>query len=77
MYSTLTSKGQITIPREIRDQLQLKTGDRVEFIFGDNGRVELLPATASITELKGMLPAPRKPVSVEEMNQSNRGLLPA
>lgn len=42
--STISSKGQITIPIEIRHRLGLKEGDRVEFVV-DNGRTILQPAT--------------------------------
>jgi AbrB family looped-hinge helix DNA binding protein len=43
--STLTSKGQITLPRAVRDQLGLAQGDRVEFTVESGGRVLLRPAT--------------------------------
>ncbi|MGH8012103.1 MAG: AbrB/MazE/SpoVT family DNA-binding domain-containing protein [Candidatus Binataceae bacterium] len=65
--STITSKGQTTIPGEIRRHLNLKAGDRVEFIVECDGRVVLVPATVDVKELKGVLaPAPRR-VSLEEM----------
>lgn len=41
----ITSKGQVTIPKRVRDYLGLKPGSDVEFALGDNGRVELLPPT--------------------------------
>jgi len=68
MLATMTSKGQITIPKPARDALQLQPGDRVEFVFGDEGRVFLLPATRPLGSLKGMLPKPAHPVSLEEMD---------
>jgi antitoxin PrlF len=65
--STITSKGQTTIPGEIRRHLKLKAGDRVEFIVEPDGRVVLVPATVDASELKGLLaPAPRH-VTLEEM----------
>ncbi len=64
---TLTSKGQTTIPKEIRDHLGLKPGDKVRFLIEDQGRVLVLPATYHLKDLKGMLkPAPRT-VTIEEM----------
>jgi AbrB family looped-hinge helix DNA binding protein len=72
MEATLTSKGQITIPKEIRDRLKLQTGDKVEFIVDDDGRVELVPVTGSVTRLKGMLPRPKRPVSLEAMEAAIR-----
>ena len=67
MTSTITSKGQTTIPKSIRDRLNLKAGDRVDFVVEEGGRVVLVPATVHVTELKGMMPPPRKAVSIEQM----------
>ncbi len=70
--STITSKGQTTIPGEIRRHLKLKAGDRVEFIVEPDGKVVLVPATVDVKELKGLLaPAPRR-VSLEEMKAAIR-----
>lgn len=68
MLATMTSKGQITIPKPARDALQLLPGDRVEFVLGDDGRLFLLSATRPVDNLKGMLPKPARPVSLEEMD---------
>ena len=65
--TTVTSKGQTTIPKRIRDRLNLKAGDRVEFVVEEDGKVVLVPATVRITELKGILPRPRRPVSLDAM----------
>jgi len=67
--STVTSKGQTTIPKEIRDRLNLHPGDRVEFVVDEDGRVVVLPATVDASELAGMLKPPGRAVSVEEMNR--------
>jgi antitoxin PrlF len=66
--ATLTSKGQITIPAEVREALGVDSGDRVEFIEIAPGRYEFIAATKSVTALKGMFGKPRKSVSIEEMN---------
>jgi AbrB family looped-hinge helix DNA binding protein len=67
--ATLTSKGQITIPSQVREILGLEAGDRVEFVQTEPRRFEMIPATGSVRDLKGMLYKPgRKPVSIEEMN---------
>lgn len=66
--ATLTGKGQITIPVEVRQALRLDAGDRVEFVEVEPGRFEMVPATRSVTELKGMFGKPRRTVSIEEMN---------
>ena len=66
--ATITSKGQITIPAEVRSALKVDTGDRVEFVEIAPGRFEFLAATQSVTELKGMFGKAKKVVSVDEMN---------
>jgi antitoxin PrlF len=66
--ATLTSKGQITVPVEVRQALGLDAGDRVEFVEVEPGRFELVPATQSVKTLKGMFGKPRRVVSIEEMN---------
>lgn len=68
--ATLTSKGQITIPVEVRNDLKVDAGDRVEFIQVAPGRYEFVAATRSVTELKGMFGKPSKAVSVEDMNKA-------
>jgi antitoxin PrlF len=68
--ATVTSKGQITIPANVRKALRVETGDRVEFVEVDKGRFELVPATNSVRELKGMFGKPSKTVTIEEMNDA-------
>jgi AbrB family looped-hinge helix DNA binding protein len=71
--ATITSKGQITIPREIRRRLKLKTGDKIDFVVGRHGEVIVQPATVDIGDLLGILQPPGgKHVSVEEMTASIR-----
>ena len=67
--ATVTSKGQITIPVEVRLTLNLAAGDRVEFVEVESGRFEMLAATQSITKLKGMFGETRKQVSIDDMNR--------
>jgi antitoxin PrlF len=70
--STITSKGQTTIPGEIRRLLKLKAGDRIEFLVEADGKVVLVPVTVDVRELKGLLaPAPRR-VSIEDMDMAIR-----
>ena len=70
--STLTSKGQTTIPREIRDHLAIGTGDRIEFVIDEHGRVVVSPATLDVRSIKGIFPPPKRPVSVDRMNEAIR-----
>ena len=67
--STLTSKGQTTIPKDIRARLNLHAGDRLEFVIDEDGRVLVLPASIQASELAGMLKPPARPVSVAEMKR--------
>ena len=69
--STLTSKGQITIPKEVREKLRLHTGSRVDFVIEPSGQVTLKPLNSDFRSLRGMVKSKRKrPVSVEEMNEA-------
>jgi len=70
--STLTSKGQTTIPKEIRKRLNLHPGDRLEFVIDEDGRVLVLPASIDASELAGMLKPPDRRVTVEDMNRAIR-----
>lgn len=66
--ATVSSKGQITIPTSVRKALQVEPGDRVEFVEVDPGRFELVAATRSVTELKGLFGKPAASVSIDDMN---------
>lgn len=66
--STVTSKGQTTIPKDIRKYLKLQPGNKLDFIISKKGMVVIEPATVDIKELEGILYRPnRKVVSVGEM----------
>jgi len=68
--ATLTSKGQITIPIDIRSQLGLGTGDRVNFIIEESGKVVFVPVKSSVKTLRGIIKKPENKVSVEEMKNA-------
>lgn len=69
--ATITSKGQTTIPKEIREFLNLHSGDRIDFIIEADGRVYMQPANVDVETLSGILHQPgRKAVSVEQMNEA-------
>ena len=70
--STLTSKGQTTIPKDLRKRLNLHLGDRLECVIDEDSRAPLSPASIDASELEGMLTPPARPVSVEGMNQAIR-----
>jgi AbrB family looped-hinge helix DNA binding protein len=67
--ATVTSKGQITIPKPVRDSLHLRTGDRVQFVVRGQDEAVLKPVTKSIDQVFGRLHRPgRKARTVAEMN---------
>jgi len=69
--SRLTSKGQTTIPKEIRERLNLNPGDRIRYIIDADGRVIVEPIKKDLASLAGILYDPnRKTVSIEEMNEA-------
>jgi len=61
--ATVSSKGRITIPGNVRRALRVEPGDRVEFVEIEPGRFEVVAATHSVKELKGMFGKPAKSVS--------------
>ena len=68
---SLSSKGQTTIPIEIREILGLQSGDKLEF-FTDGSRITIIPINKSIEELRGFLNKPSKSFSLEEMDEAIR-----
>jgi AbrB family looped-hinge helix DNA binding protein len=70
LSSTITSKGQITLPKELRDRLKLKPGDRIGFITDRSGKISIKAIDTDVRSLRGILKGRRKkPLSVEEMNE--------
>lgn len=70
--STMTSKGQVTIPLDVRRRLGLDAGDRIEFVEIGKGLFAIKLAMDDVRSLKGMLRKPSKLVSVEDMNAAVR-----
>jgi antitoxin PrlF len=71
--ATLTSKGQITIPKAIRDALKLSVGCKVEFLVMRDGEVLLRPVTKTVDDVYGRLHKPgEKARSVAEMDNGIR-----
>jgi antitoxin PrlF len=69
MEATLSSKNQATIPKQVREHLNLKAGDRFKFFLQPDGRVVILPRI-QISKLKGSVPRLEQSVSLEEMNEA-------
>ena len=70
--ATMTSKGQITIPIEIRKALGLDAGDKIDFSQIEKGQCRMIPRTSSIRDLVGCIPKLDHIVTIEEMNQAIR-----
>lgn len=68
--ATVTSKGQVTIPVDVRTKLGLRPGSRLAFVPTGTGGYEIHPETASIKDLKGTVSSPGQPVSLDEMNEA-------
>lgn len=65
---TITSKGQVTIPKRIRRQIGVEIGDKVSFVIQESGTVELRPAQYTIERLKGIVRQPQG-VSIEDLDE--------
>jgi antitoxin PrlF len=69
--ATLTSKGQLTLPKAIRDRLRLHAGDAVDFVVGDDGEIRVQAGNVDVRSLRGLLRRPgRKAVSLEQMDDA-------
>jgi antitoxin PrlF len=66
--ATVTAKGQLTLPKDVRTALGVGPGDRVDFVQMDDGNYAVMAATQSVKKLKGLIPKPRKPVSLDDMD---------
>ncbi len=67
--ATLTSKGQTTIPKPVREHLKLNPGDKLDFVIESGGRVVIRPAKLDVRELKGLLKRrDGKVLSIDGMN---------
>jgi antitoxin PrlF len=69
MEATLSSKNQVTIPKQVREYLNLKAGDRFKFFLQPDGRVVILPRIP-ISKLKGSVGKFARPVSLKEMDEA-------
>jgi antitoxin PrlF len=68
--TTMTTKGQVTIPKPIRDMMHLHPGDKVEFVVQADGQVVIKPQTLTVDDIFGMFHDPKhKPLSIDEINE--------
>ena len=69
LSATVSSKGQVVIPGDVRKRLGLVQGSVLRFVLEANS-VRLLPAAGDVRRLKGRLPKPAAPVTVDDMNSA-------
>jgi antitoxin PrlF len=70
--STLTRKGQTTIPIKVRNHLKLRPGDKIEFVIERNGRVVVTPKNIDVRRLRGMLGKAPRHLTIEQMDEAIR-----
>jgi AbrB family looped-hinge helix DNA binding protein len=69
--ATLTSKGQLTLPKQVRELLKVDTGDAVEFVIGADGEVRVRAGHLDIRDLRGLLHRAGRPaVTLGEMDEA-------
>ncbi|MDJ0920012.1 MAG: AbrB/MazE/SpoVT family DNA-binding domain-containing protein [Henriciella sp.] len=68
--ATITSKGQLTLPKAIREALGLGPGDKVTFVEMEDGNYAVMPAKGSVKRLKGLLAGTGRIASLEDMDQA-------
>ncbi len=67
--ATITSKGQVTIPKDVRDALHLQPGDRVSFVVRDDAVVEMRAEIVDVRDLVGILKVNGMRLTVAQMNE--------
>ena len=71
MYgSKVTSKGQITVPKAVREALALREGDRMSFLIHNDGTVTVEAQSVDLSSLRGMVKSAGRHVSVEQMSEA-------
>jgi AbrB family looped-hinge helix DNA binding protein len=70
--STLTRKGQTTIPLKVRNHLKLRAGDKIEFVIQRDGKVMVAPKNVDIRDLAGILGPARRRLTIEQMDEAVR-----
>jgi antitoxin PrlF len=70
MLTTITAKGQITLPKDLRSQLDLHSGDKLDFVLVEDGVLQAVPLKQSPRRLKGIVAKPKKAKTIEQMNKA-------
>ena len=72
MISTVTAKGQVTLPVKARRKLGIRPGTKLDFVIKDSDRLEVIVISGSVKALKGILGKPKKPLTLAEMDRAIR-----
>ena len=70
--ATMTSKGQVTLPIEVRERLRLHTGCKIRFTLESDNRAVVTPVETRLSDLVGLLGKPKRSVTLEEMDEAIR-----
>lgn len=70
--ATVTTKGQITLPKEVREALGVEAGDRVAFRIQEDGRFVVEAETVDLMSLRGSVASKRRGVSIDDMSSAIR-----
>jgi antitoxin PrlF len=71
MLATITSKGQVTVPKNIRDQLNIQAGTQLDFTLNNDGTISVRPLNRTALSIVGILKRPgQKAVTIEQMNDT-------
>jgi antitoxin PrlF len=71
MLATVTNKGQVAVPKAIREQLNIEPGTQLDFRLNDDGSVSVRPLKRSALAIIGLLKRSESaPVTVEQMNHA-------
>jgi len=73
----MTSKGQMTVPKPIRDRLRLAAGDQVDFVVNERGEIVVRAATSDVKELKGLLRSGRSGKTAVRLEDMEKAILKA
>lgn len=69
--ATMTSKGQITVPKEVRDELHLTPGSKIMFVKLPSGHFAVSPRTGDVSDFLGMLHDPSRPtLTIDEIDEA-------
>ncbi len=70
--ATVTSKGQVTIPKAVRERLRIRSGQTVRFVIDQGERASMTPVPTKLSDLAGVLGKPPRSATTEEMEEAIR-----